>query len=117
MNSEIPNEEIFPPPAPPEVAAREVAAREVAAREVAAREVAAREEPFREAPRMPPQVAVPVVVATPKRKTNRFAVVILLLCAVLIAILCAVSRDFRVVFFAASAIWLVLHAIIRIFRL
>ena len=95
MNSEYPNDEIFPPPS----------------------QSSSTEPTVREAPRMPPQVAVPVVVAPPARKTNRFALFILLLCAVLIVILCAVSRDFRVVFGTASAIWIVLHAIIRLFKL
>ena len=100
MNSEFPNDEIFPPPS-----------------QSSSPESTGSETSVREAPRMPPQVAVPVVAALPARKTNRFALLILLLCAVLIAILCAVSRDFRVVFGAASAIWLVLHLIIRVFKL
>ena len=95
MNSEFSDEEIFPPPS----------------------QSSAPESTVREAPRMPPQVAVPVVAAPSARKTNRFALMIVLLCAVLIAILCAVSRDFRVVFGTASAIWIVLHTIIRVFKL
>lgn len=92
MNSEIETNEIFPPPSAT---------------------------PPSETPRIPPQVVSPAAVAPVRKppKVNRFAVFVLLLCAILIVILCVVSRDFRVVFFAASAIWFVLHAIIRLFKL
>ncbi len=135
MNSEFSNEEIFPAPTQPTTPPdQSQAAPETRPEPISAptqtpivptpssswqedvREPVTQETEFIEARRMPPQVVNAVVVAPP-RKLNRLALTVILLCAVLIVILCMVSRDFRMVFFLASAIWIVLHTIIRVFKL